>query len=34
MAKEIPRVGDLHRKSEVSDDEIAAAAAAYMEGQD
>ena len=31
MAKEIPSVGDLRRKSEVSDDEIAAATAAYLE---
>ena len=30
MAKEIPSVGDLRRKSEVSDDEIEAAAAAYL----
>ena len=29
MAKEIPSVGDLRRKSEVTDDEIGAAAAAY-----
>jgi hypothetical protein len=30
MAKEIPSVGDLRRKSEVTDDEIAAATAAYL----
>ncbi|KNY20747.1 hypothetical protein [Methylobacterium sp. ARG-1] len=30
MAKEIPRVGDLRRKSEVTDDEIEAATAAYL----
>ena len=30
MAKEIPSVGDLRRKSEVSDDEIEAATAAYL----
>ena len=30
MAKEIPSVADLRRKSEVSDDEIEAAAAAYL----
>jgi hypothetical protein len=33
MAKEIPCVGDLRRKSEVSDDEIAAAAAAYLKDE-
>ncbi|MCJ2085811.1 hypothetical protein MKK88_07360 [Methylobacterium sp. E-005] len=30
MAKEIPSVADLRRKSEVSDDEIEAASAAYL----
>lgn len=30
MAKKIPSVGDLRRKSEVMDDEIAAATAAYL----
>lgn len=30
MAKEIPSVGDLRRKSEVTDDEIAAATTAYL----
>ncbi|WP_267425994.1 hypothetical protein [Methylobacterium sp. GC_Met_2] len=30
MAKEIPNVGDLRRKSEVSDEEIEAATAAYL----
>ncbi|WP_342111472.1 hypothetical protein [Methylobacterium sp. SI9] len=30
MAKEIPSVADLSRKSEVSDDEIEAATAAYL----
>lgn len=30
MAKEIPSVGDLRRKSEVSDNEIEAATAAYL----
>ncbi|WP_267355532.1 MULTISPECIES: hypothetical protein [unclassified Methylobacterium] len=30
MAKEMPSVGDLHRKSDVSDDEIEAATAAYL----
>ena len=30
MAKEIPSVGDLRRKSEVTDDEIEAATAAYL----
>jgi hypothetical protein len=33
MAKEIPSVGDLRRKSEVSDDEIAAAVAAYLKDE-
>ncbi|MBY0253595.1 MAG: hypothetical protein K2X54_19795 [Methylobacterium organophilum] len=33
MAKEIPSVGDLRRKSEVSDDEIAAASAAYLKDE-
>jgi phosphoenolpyruvate-protein kinase (PTS system EI component) len=30
MAKEIPSVGDLRRKSEVTDDEIQAATDAYL----
>ena len=30
MAKEIPSVGDLRRKSEMTDDEIEAATAAYL----
>ncbi len=30
MAKEIPSVGDLRRKSEVTDEEIEAATAAYL----
>ncbi|MEG9526825.1 MAG: hypothetical protein MIL41_13815 [Hyphomicrobiales bacterium] len=30
MAKEIPSVGDLRRKSEVTDDEIEAATTAYL----
>ena len=30
MAKEIPSVADLRRKSEISDDEIEAATAAYL----
>jgi len=34
MAKEIPSVGHLRRKSEVSDDEIAAAAAAGLNDED
>ncbi|SFM96633.1 hypothetical protein [Methylobacterium pseudosasicola] len=34
MAKEIPSVGDLRRKSEVTDDEIQAATAAYMKDED
>ena len=33
MAKEIPSVGDLRRKSEVTDDEIEAAAAAYLKDE-
>lgn len=33
MAKEIPSVGDMRRKSEVSDDEIEAASAAYLEDE-
>jgi phosphoenolpyruvate-protein kinase (PTS system EI component) len=33
MAKEIPSVGDLRRKSEVTDNEIAAAAAAYLKDE-
>jgi phosphoenolpyruvate-protein kinase (PTS system EI component) len=33
MAKEIPSVGDLRRKSEVTDDEIAAEAAAYLKDE-
>lgn len=33
MAKEIPSVGDLRRKSEVTDDEIDAATAAYLKDE-
>lgn len=33
MAKEIPRVGDLRRKSEVTDEEIEAATAAYLKDE-
>jgi hypothetical protein len=33
MAKEIPSVGDLRRKSEVTDDEIAAVTAAYLKDE-
>ena len=33
MAKEIPSVGDLRRKSEVSDAEIEAATAAYLKDE-
>ena len=33
MAKEIPSVGDLRRKSEVTDDEIEAATAAYLKDE-
>ena len=33
MAKEIPSVADLRRKSEVSDEEIEAATAAYLAGE-
>ena len=33
MAKEIPSIGNLRRKSEVSDEEIAAAAAAYLKDE-
>jgi hypothetical protein len=33
MAKEIPSIGNLRRKSEVSDDEIEAAAAAYLKDE-
>ena len=33
MAKEIPGVGDLRRKSEVTGDEIEAATAAYMKDE-
>ena len=33
MAKEIPSVGDLRRKSEVTDDEIEAATTAYMKDE-
>jgi hypothetical protein len=33
MAKEIPSVGDLRRKSEVTDDEIEAAMAAYLKDE-
>jgi hypothetical protein len=31
MANEIPSVGDLHRKSEVTDEEIEAATASYLQ---
>ena len=33
MAKETPSVGDLRRKSEVTDDEIVAATAAYLKDE-
>ncbi|MCJ2117120.1 hypothetical protein MKK65_11195 [Methylobacterium sp. J-001] len=33
MAKEIPSVGDLRRKSEVTDDEIEAATVAYLKDE-
>jgi hypothetical protein len=33
MAKEIPSVGDLRRKSEVTDEEIEAATAAYLKDE-
>lgn len=33
MAKEIPSVGDLRHKSEVTDDEIEAATAAYLKDE-
>ena len=33
MVKEIPSVGDLRRKSDVSDDEIEAATAAYLKDE-
>ena len=33
MAKEIPSVGDLRRKSEVSDEEIEAATTAYLKDE-
>ncbi|MCJ2073183.1 hypothetical protein MKK75_31105 [Methylobacterium sp. J-030] len=33
MAKEIPSVGDLRRKSEVTDEEIAAARDAYLKNE-
>ncbi|WP_267359347.1 MULTISPECIES: hypothetical protein [unclassified Methylobacterium] len=33
MAKEIPSVGDLRRKSEVTDDEIQAATNAYLKDE-
>ena len=33
MAKEIPSVGDLRRKSEITDDEIEAATAAYLQDE-
>ena len=33
MAKEIPSVADLRRKSEVSDEEIEAATAAYLKDE-
>ena len=34
MAREIPSVGDLRRKSEITDDEIAAATSGYLEDED
>ena len=34
MAKEISSVGDLRRKSEVTDDEIEAATVAYLKDED
>jgi hypothetical protein len=33
MAKEIPSVGDLRRRSEVTDDEIEAATSAYLKDE-
>jgi hypothetical protein len=33
MAKEIPSVGDLRRKAEITDDEIQAAADAYLKDE-
>ena len=33
MAKEIPSVGDLRRKSEITDEEIEAATAAYLKDE-
>ena len=33
MAKEIPSVGDLRRKSEVTDEEIEAVTAAYLQDE-
>ena len=33
MAKEIPSVGDLRRKAEISDDEIQAATAAFLKDE-
>ncbi|MDP4006897.1 hypothetical protein [Methylobacterium sp. NEAU K] len=33
MAKEIPSVGDLRRKSEITDTEIAAATVAYLKDE-
>ncbi|MEE7451318.1 hypothetical protein MRF4_28030 [Methylobacterium radiotolerans] len=33
MAKEIPSVGDLRRKAEVTDEEIEAATAAYLKDE-
>ena len=33
MAREIPSVGDLRRKAEVSDEEIEAATAAYLKDE-
>ena len=33
MAKEIPSVGDLRRKSEVTDEGIAAATATYLKDE-
>ncbi|SEH81013.1 hypothetical protein SAMN02799636_03976 [Methylobacterium sp. 275MFSha3.1] len=33
MAKEIPNVGDLRRKAEITDEEIEAATAAYLKDE-
>ena len=34
MAKEIPSVGDLRRKAEITDEEIEAATTAYLKDED